>query len=68
MFCAIYRNTQSHLITDTLLGFSLSLVYPFVFYLLPGIFRVLALSDKEGKKKYIFNFSIFIQNFFNIII
>ena len=29
MFCAIYRNTQYHLIKDTLISFSLSLIYPF---------------------------------------
>ena len=68
MFCAIYRNTQSHLITDTLLSFALSLLYPFIIYLLPGIFRIRALSDKEGKKKYIYNFSLFLQNICSIII
>ena len=33
-FCAIYKNTQMHLIKDTLISFSLSLLYPisFVFY------------------------------------
>ena len=29
-FCAVYRNTQNHLIKDTLLSFTLSLLYPFV--------------------------------------
>ena len=61
MFCAIYRNTQSHLIKDTLLSFVLSLLYPFVIYLLPGIFRIRSLSDKDSKKKYIYNFSIILQ-------
>ena len=68
MFCAIYRNTQSHLITDTLLGFALSLLYPFLLYLLPGIFRIRALSSKEGKKMFLYNLSIFVQNVCNIII
>ena len=68
MFCAIYRNTQSHLFTDTLLSFALSLMYPFVIYLLPGIFRMNSLSNKEGKKKYIYNFSIYVQNVCSILI
>ena len=68
MFCAIYRNTQSHLIKDTLLSFVLSLLYPFVIYLLPGIFRIRSLSDKDSKKKYIYNFSIILQNICGFII
>ena len=68
MFCAVYKNTQSHLMTDTLLSFALSLLYPLGIYLIPGIFRKCALSDSEGKKKYIYNFSLIIQNICGIII
>ena len=48
-FCAIYYNTQIHLIKDTLTSFGLSLVYPFFLNLLPGLFRIPALktSNKE---------------------
>ena len=38
MFCSIYRNTQIHLIKDTLVSFALSLFYPFCLCLLPGFF------------------------------
>ena len=68
MFCAVYKNTQSHLMTDTLLSFALSLLYPLGIYLIPGIFRKRALSNSEGKKKYIYNFSLIIQNICGIII
>ena len=68
MFCAIYRNTQSHLITDTLISFVLSLLYPLIIYLLPGIFRIRSLSDKECKKKYTYKFSIISQNICGFII
>ena len=61
MFCAIYRNTQTHLIKDTLISFGLSLIYPFGIYLLPGIFRMHALSDKKSKGNYIYNFSLLLQ-------
>ena len=69
MFCAIYVNTQIHLIKDTLISFGISLLYPFVIYLLPGIFRILALSNKENESdkkeagKYIYNSSKFLQIF-----
>jgi len=67
MSCAIYMNTQIHLIKDTLISFGISLLYPFGIYLLPGIFRIPALSDKrKGSKKneerkYLYNFSKFLQ-------
>ena len=47
MFSAIYINTQIHLIKDTLISFAFSLFYPFLIYLLPGIFRILSLNDKK---------------------
>ena len=68
MFCAVYKNTQSHLMTDTLLSFALSLLYPLGIYLIPGIFRKMALSDNDGKKKCIYNFSIILQNICGMII
>ena len=61
MFCAIYRNTQLHLIKDTLLSFGLSLLYPFGIYLLPGIFRIPALSNRKSKESYAYNFSVILQ-------
>ena len=51
MFCAIYRNTQIHLIKDTLISFGLSLLYPFGIYLLPGICRIPSLSHKYKRNK-----------------
>ena len=38
MFCAIYVNTQIHLIKDTIISFILSFISPFFIYLIPGIF------------------------------
>ena len=46
-FCAVYRNTQIHLIKDSLISFCLSLVYPFGLNLLPGIFRIPSLRSKN---------------------
>ena len=61
MFCAIYKNTQNHLIKDTLISFGLSLVYPFVIYLFPGIFRITALSNIKNKRNFVYNLSLILQ-------
>ena len=63
MFCTIYKDTQIHLIKDTLISFGLSLLYPFGIYLLPGIFRIPALSDEKKNKKCLYNFSKLLQIF-----
>jgi hypothetical protein len=44
-FCAVYRNTQYHLLKDTLIGFGTSMLSPFAAKLVPAIFR------KYGIKK-----------------
>ena len=58
-FCAVYRNTQIHLIKDTLISFGASILTPFVFCLLPGLFRIPALKSKN--KKYSYNLSKLLQ-------
>ena len=63
MFGAIYINTQFHLLKDTLVSFGLSLLYPFVLCLLPGLFRIPALSSPKKKREYLYRFSKFIQMF-----
>ena len=61
MFCAIYKNTQMHLIKDTLVSFAFSLCYPFLVYLLPGFFRIPALSNKKNKRKFLYQISKLLQ-------
>ena len=63
IFCAVYKNTQYHLIKDTLISIGLSLIYPFVIYLLPGFFRIPALSNPKNKKSCLFKFSQLFQYF-----
>ena len=60
-FCAIYINTQGHLIKDTLISFFLSLIYPIFLNLLPGFFRIPALRSKKKSKKCLYLFSKIIQ-------
>ena len=63
MFCVIYRNTQIHLLIDTLMSFGLSLIFPFGIYLLPGLFRIPSLSHSQIKRECLYNFSKFLQIF-----
>ena len=63
IFCVIYRNTQVHLLKDTLMSFGLVLFTPFGIYLLPGFFRIPALSDHKNKRICLYNFSKFLQIF-----
>ena len=63
MFGVIYKNTQMHLLKDTLISVGLSVIIPFVIYLFPGIFRIISLSDVNKKRAYLYNFSKFLQSF-----
>ena len=63
-FGAIYKNTQIHLIKNTIICFGLSLLYPFGLCLMPGIFRIPSLRASKQDKKCIYKLSIIIQNCF----
>ena len=58
-FCVVYKNTQTHLIKDSIFSFGLSLIYPFLFYLLPGILRIPSIIYQ---KKILYKISKIIQN------
>ena len=58
-FCAIYKNTQIHLLKDAIISYGISLLYPFGIYLMPGIFRIASL--KNGNKEYLYTISKLIQ-------
>ena len=51
-FCAVYHNTQYHLLKDTLISFGLSLIYPFIINLLPGLLRIPSLKKKNRENIY----------------
>ena len=50
MFGVIYRNTQIHLLKDTLMSIDFSLIIPFIVYLMPGLFRIPSISNPNIKK------------------
>ena len=58
-FCAVYQNTQNHLIKDTLISYASSLIYPFILNLLPGLFRIPSIANR--KKEYLYIISKIIQ-------
>ena len=59
-FCAAYKNTQNILITDTLISFGLSMIYPFGINLFPGLLRITALRANEKNRKYLYILSGYI--------
>ena len=59
-FCAVYNNTQMILIKDTLISFGISMLYPFVINLIPGIFRITALRAEKKDKKFLYKLSIYL--------
>ena len=59
-FCAVYYNTQIILIKNTLISFSLSMLYPIGINLIPGMFRIPALRAKKKNKKCLYSFSQYV--------
>lgn len=59
-FCAVYMNTQVYLIKNSLISFSIALIYPFIFCLLPGILRVASL---KGPGECLYKISLTIELF-----
>ena len=58
-FCAVYRNTQNHLIKDTIFSFLLSLLYPFALNLIPIFIRIPAIRSKNSQ--YVYKVSKIVQ-------
>ena len=61
-FCGVYVNTQTHLIKDSVISLITSLIYPFIIYLIPGIFRIPSLRMKKHSGQYLYKFSSFLEN------
>jgi len=61
-FCGIYINTQIHLIKDSVISLITSLLIPFWIFIIPGIFRIAALRAEKPNRKFLYNFSSFLEN------
>ena len=56
-FCAVYKNTQSFLLKDSMVSLLLSLLYPFGLYLFPTTFRIISLRDKKKRLGFFYKLS-----------
>ena len=59
-FSAVYENTQTILIKDTLVSFALSMIYTFGLNLFPGFFRISALRASNKDKKCLYKISTYV--------
>ena len=59
-FCAVYKNTQIHLLLSSFSSFAFSFITPFFIYLIPGVFRFNSLNNKNPL---LFKLSKFLQIF-----
>ena len=59
-FCAVYKNTQIHLLKEVATSFGVSLITPFFVSLLPGIFRIPSLR-RNTKRFILFQISKILQ-------
>ena len=60
-FCVVYKNTQIHLLKDSCISFSFSLLYPLGIYLIHGVFRIPSLRATKQNKKFMYKFSLILQ-------
>ena len=63
VFCGIYRNTQIAFIKDSIISFSISLIYPFILYIVSACLRICSLRDSKKRCKCVYNFSYVIPFF-----
>ena len=59
-FAAVYPNTQLHLIKDTLISFGISMIYPFIINIIPGLLRIPSLKDEKKNRKCLYKISQYI--------
>ena len=62
-FCAVYPNTQTAFIKDSLLSCLFGNLIPFVIYLISSVFRIIALRTEKYRLEWIYNFSTLIPFF-----
>ena len=63
-FCGVYENTQKHFIIDSIISLLISLLIPFITYLIPGIFRILALRAEKYNKELLYKLSSLLEKIF----
>ena len=56
-FCAVYENTQPAYLKDSLFSFLLSILSPFVLYLIPSSLRICAIKNEKTKLRWLYKLS-----------
>ena len=62
-FCAVYKNTQIHLLKEVSSSFVISFASPFWMYLFPSFLRIISLQNKTNDRPYLYKISKFLQMF-----
>ena len=62
-FCAVYSNTQMHLLSDSLISFGSSLLTPLAIFLVTPLLRITSLKTKSKTNEMIFNLSKMVTSF-----
>ena len=63
VFCGVYRNTQIAFIKDSIISFTICLIYPLFFYFISSCLRVCSLRNYKSHFKCIYNLSYIIPLF-----
>ena len=63
VFCGVYRNSQIVFIKDSVLSFSICLIYPLVLYFISACLRYCSLISEKKSCKCLYNFSYIIPFF-----
>ena len=63
VFCGVYRNTQIAFIKDSIISFTIGLIYPFVLYFISACLRICSLRSSKKDCKCLYNFSYIIPFF-----
>ena len=63
VFCGVYRNTQKLFIKDSIISFSISLIYPFILYFFSACLRICSLRSSKKRSKCVYNLSYAIPFF-----
>ena len=61
-FCAVYVNSQLILLICSLISFGLSLIYPLILNLIPGMFRIEPIKSGKKEKECKYNVSKILQS------
>ena len=60
-FCAIYKNSQIHLLYNTIICLIISFIYPLIINLIPTLLRIISLKDAKRNKKLMYKISKALQ-------